>query len=196
MLSPALLLAVSLAATPAPSSASGVSLEETASHRKVNLTGGALLETDFQPSFHSELRLTDDLRLLHGENAPALDNGGGVSSDIRQILALILGFIPGFGLGHLVAHDKSGFILFLVIDVVLWFVGGAFWFAWHGWWLGPFGGVIWLVVHIIQALDAYGSAGGEKLIMQTREKAVRFANSDEGSPVQPAILTRVLKFDF
>lgn len=199
MLTAALLLTATLAATPAPANDSGISLSTTTDARKVTLTGGAVLESDYQPSLHSELRLTDDLRLLHGDSPAPLDHGGGVSSDVRQILALILGFFPGFGLGHLVAHDKSGFILFLVIDIVLHVLGWTVGFVvFHGWGLfWGIGSLLYLVVHIIQALDAYASAGGERILMNTREKAVRFANSDdEGRPNPPVITSRIFKLEF
>ncbi|MFL5318014.1 MAG: hypothetical protein ACJ790_00055 [Myxococcaceae bacterium] len=195
MFTAALLLTVSLAAAPEPS---GVTLSDTASSRKVSLTEGAVLESGYLPSLHSELRLTDDLRLLRGDSPAPLDQGGGVSSDVRQILSLVLGFFPGFGLGHLIAHDRNGFILFLIIDIVLLVVGATIGFiVFQGGFYWGIGGLLWLVVHIIQALDAYASAGGERFLMETREKAVRFANSDdEGRPNQPLITSRILRFDF
>ena len=44
--------------------------------------------------------------------------GGGVGGP-DAFLSAILGFIPGFGLGHLVAGSISGFLEWLIVDIVL-----------------------------------------------------------------------------
>lgn len=181
----AVLFTVPALASPEP----GISLTATAGKRQASLLN-ASLDASYRPSESPALRLIDDVRLARTEVGP-LDEGGGVSSDVRAVLALILGFIPGFGLGHLIARDRDGFILFLIIDIVLY---AAWWFV-GGWWgtplWGPFryiGGLIWLVVHIFQAIDAYGAASGDRLIERTREKALRIA----GVPgrEEPVITTR------
>src|SRR3954470_19372257 len=56
---------------------------------------------------------------------PDEGGGAGVSSDVMPLLAILLSLFVGFGTGHLVVHDRDGFILFLVVDVVLWAVGGV-----------------------------------------------------------------------
>lgn len=142
----------------------------------------------------TSVRLVDGLDPVRTEQLPALDMGGGVGSDARQILALLLGFIPGFGLGHLIARDKQGFVLFLIIDIVLYV---AWWVPWVGFKLSPFGfigGLVWLVVHIFQGLDAYAEAGGERLIELNRERAVRIAAAP-GREEDPTT-TRLFSFAF
>jgi hypothetical protein len=171
----------------------GVELASTVEARSASLLGGLSLDATYRPSQSPALRIGDGVR-FGLEGAPALDQGGGVSSEIRQILALILGFVPGFGLGHLIARDRDGFILFLVIDIVLYVVWGAVWGGLR-WGLGWLGGIVWLVVHIIQALDAYAEAGGERIVGVLREKAVEIATADERRV--PAITTtRAFAFRF
>lgn len=172
--------------------ASEVSLTATADARKVTLLGGLALDATLRPSAAPALRLTDGLR-FEREGLRELDAGGALSGETRQILALILGFVPGFGIGHLIARDRDGFILFLIIDValyVLWGVGWRF--------FSPFafiGGAVWLVVHIIQALDAYAEAGGERIVGVIREKAMVLADLGPGrESARPTV--RAFEFRF
>lgn len=180
-------LSLPVAAQPA------VTLGGGSAGRSATLLGEASLEASYKPSLTPPLRLSDAARFGLASAPEALDRGGGLSSDARQILALILGIIPGFGLGHLIARDRDGFILFLVIDIVLYVAWGV---VGLGFW-DPFkfvGGVVWLVVHIFQGIDAYGAAGGARLIELNREKAVRLA----GLPgrEEPVVTTRAFGFSF
>src|SRR4051812_28432423 len=50
---------------------------------------------------------------------PDEGGGAGVSSDVIPVLAILLALFVGFGTGHLVVHDREGFILFLIVDVVI-----------------------------------------------------------------------------
>ncbi len=175
----------------------GISLGSVdTTHRKASFLGGLELDASWRPSAFEPLRLTDGIRLASAETPLALDRGGGLDSDLRQILALILGFVPGFGLGHLIARDKDGFILFLIIDIALYVLWGVFGGIYHGWFWG-IGGVVWLVVHIIQALDAYGEAGGPRIVEIMRERAVEVAirAAPREVPV-PAVTAKVLEFAF
>jgi hypothetical protein len=52
-------------------------------------------------------------------DATAVGGGDGASSGALVFLAGLLGFIPGFGLGHLISGHIGGFVIFLVIDLVL-----------------------------------------------------------------------------
>lgn len=186
-----LVIAASLLAAPTDTD-SGIKVGD--SPRKATLMGNTALESDYRPSQHSLLRLVDDVRFLRGESPSPLDQGGGLSSDMRQILALILGFIPGFGLGHLVAGDRNGFILFLLIDVVLY----VLWWGVGWYFFSPIrfvGGLVWLVVHIIQAIDAYGSAGGGRLVQHLRENAIQIA-SVPGRAIEPLVTMRQFSYKF
>lgn len=188
------LSAMSGASGPAAAPTEGISLVEPSIPHQASLLGGAELDSSFKPSDFAPLRLTDGIRFA-GSEIPALDQGGGMSSDLRQVLALLLGFIPGFGLGHLIAHDRDGFVLFLVIDValyVLWGTVGAI--VWHPFW--GIGGAVWLVVHIIQALDAYAEAGGERIVQRLRENAVEIASRSLPERDAPVVTTRVFGFNF
>ncbi len=48
------------------------------------------------------------------DSAGSGDDVGGLA-----LLCGILGFFPGFGIGHLVAGNINGFILFLIVDIVI-----------------------------------------------------------------------------
>lgn len=139
-------------------------------------------------AFHFDsLSLDDEFRI---------DDGGGLSSDTRQILSLVLGIIPGFGLGHLIARDRDGFVLFLIIDVAIAVVGGGLGWALKApgllWGLG---GILVLVERIIEGLDAYASAGGERFIEVTRERSISFASV--ANPLsQIPVTTRVFDLRF
>jgi hypothetical protein len=192
----ATLLCGTAAAEPEATPDASVSFTRTFDGRSARLLQGLELSGTWKPSEAAPLRMTDDLRFQLAGAPAALDAGGGMDSELRQILALLLGFFPGFGIGHLIAHDRDGFILFLVIDVVLYVVGGifGFWVIHHGIFWG-LGGLVWLVVHIIQALDAYGEAGGPRIVQQLRERAVELSSAD-GGRTQPIVTTRFLRFDF
>ncbi len=167
------------AAVAATEEPNGVSLSQSQDARRVSLLGGLELDATLKPSASPPLRLTDGLRYDREGPLRPLDMGGGLSSDVRQILSLIIGFIPGFGLGHLIAGDKDGFILFLVIDVALYVLWGVVGFGFFH----PFrfiGGAVWLVVHLIQALDAYAEAGGPRIVQAVREQAVGLADLGPG----------------
>jgi hypothetical protein len=174
--------------------AAGVQLSTTMEKRSASLLGGLELDATWRPSAMAPLRETDGLRFM-SESPRALDAGGGVDSDVRQILALILGFIPGFGIGHLIAQDRDGFILFLIIDIAIYAVWGALWFNFYGW-IGPIGGIVWLVVHIIQALDAYAEAGGGRIVERTRERAVGIASAAADPISAPVTTTRLFALQF
>jgi hypothetical protein len=190
-------LSSSTAALPEPAQDTrGISLVASMEDRSASLLQGQGLAASWKPSASTPLRLTDGLRLNQSELPMALDQGGGMTSDTRQILALILGFFPGFGLGHLVAGDKHGFVTFLIVDLVLYagwaILGGIL----HGvaWWVPGF---VWLVVHIFQALDAYGQAGGERIVERLRERAVEIASGGGGRGSDgPVITTRVWSLSF
>jgi hypothetical protein len=195
ILSLAVVLSASTAAIAPQAEGPGISLSASAAQRSASLLDGVSLAASWKMSAAaSPLRLTDNVRLEQQQWPQALDQGGGVSSDVRQILALILGFIPGFGIGHLVARDRDGFILFLVIDAALyvaWVVVGS---VFRGFFWG-LGGAVWLVVHVIQALDAYAEAGGERFVQMVREQAVEVAGrsrANEGA----VITTRAMSFSF
>jgi hypothetical protein len=57
--------------------------------------------------------------------------------------------------------------------------------------------VVWLVVHVIQALDAYHQAGGEKIVEVLRDRAVEIASGGGGRGSDgPVITTRVWSLSF
>lgn len=150
------------------------------------------LESEFKPELNPILRLADPLKFdLQGIPAP-LDYGSAVSSDTRAVLALVLGLLVGFGIGHLVARDRGGFILFLVVDIVIIAVSSVFHFATRGFFWG-IGGLALLISHIIQGLDAYASAGGERLVQEVRKNTVLIADTGRDSALPT---TRAFAFTF
>ena len=71
---------------------------------------------------------------------PDEGGGAGVSSDVQPLIAILLSLFIGFGLGHLIVHDRDGFILFLVVDVVIIAVTSILGVVTPLWWLGYGGG--------------------------------------------------------
>jgi len=189
-----LLLALSMtSSTPAMASPSiqaledGIHLTHNASVFKASLLEGLELSTSVMLSHAPPLRISDDLRLgLTG--LPSLDEGGGVSSGTRPLLALVLGLLLGFGTGHLVAQDRNGFVLFLIIDLAIIVISNVFEFlVVHGGLFFGLGGLALLVSHIIQGIDAYGESSGQRILQLTRESEVRIANA--GSGLAPPVST-------
>ena len=127
-----------------------------------SLLQGVELDGSLRPSASPPLRITDALRLGHAA-IPRLDRGGALDEGSRQVFAMTMGFLVGFGVGHLIAHDPNGFALFLIIDITL--LTGAI--VLDVLFEGPFAviGIATLVVsHIVQGLDAFRQAGGEPII--------------------------------
>jgi hypothetical protein len=108
------------------------------------------------------------------------DLGGGAgrrgAGDVKDVLALILGIIPGFGLGHVIA-DSHVWTTWLIIDVVIlvvfWVALPWYWTDWDGpyyrrwgwgWypWSGLFNLLI-LVERILEGIDAFKRARGSSL---------------------------------
>jgi hypothetical protein len=160
-------------------------------HRTLRLAEAPGPETPAGALASPRLSLTETDPL---DGTQPLDTGGGVSAQTRQVLALVLGLVIGFGIGHLVARDMDGFVLFLLVDVAIITVMIVLGEAVHGvfFTLGALGLV---VSHVIQGLDAYHSAGGQRLIQWWRERAVRVVSADEAREA-PAITTRVLALRF
>jgi hypothetical protein len=135
-------------------------------------------------SFH--LTAPKALGALAPLSLPAMpDEGGGagVSSDVQPILAILLSAFIGLGLGHLIVHDRDGFILFLVVDIVLLAVGGVLSSPFSPFfWLGYYGisGLLLVVSHVIQVLDVYQKAYGTKLLDRTRDHVLLAAPPPAG----------------
>jgi hypothetical protein len=196
IVSTALLLV--LAATPLePASPADptVGFAHSMQDRHARLLEGLELAATFKPSETPPLRLLDSHRFGLMEGPLPLDLGGGVSGGTRQVLAVVLGLLVGFGTGHLVAGDQNGFILFLVVDVAIIVASALFGAVLGVGLLARLGGVALLVSHIIQALDAYGAAGGQRIVEQTRRKAIQVADVTGGREAPP-ITTQALAFTF
>jgi len=86
--------------------------------------------------------------------------------------------VVGFGIAHLLIKDNNNFTLFLIIDIAL-VVGAVVLSNIPGICSSDdrVAGVSGL--HIYQGLDAYGKAGGQKIVQWTRENAVEVASSED-----------------
>ncbi|HZH04291.1 MAG TPA: hypothetical protein VEY30_10925 [Myxococcaceae bacterium] len=174
----------------------GVGLAQTLEGRRASLLEGAELDATYRPSEAEPLRLIDSVRFGRQDRPFPLDRGGALDDDSRPVLSLVLGFLIGFGLGHLVAGDRDGFLLFLLVDVAIVVVTIVLDSVIQG---GPFGvlGVLALVAsHIIQGIDSYAEAGGERLVQRTRETALVPLASSEENRLSPATVTRVFRYAF
>ncbi len=100
----------------------------------VRTTSASLLEDNTRPLPQVvDAFLLDDIRLemtsemtrfandMFPEDRASDAAGSGYGDDVGGLALLcgILGFFPGFGIGHLVAGNISGFVLFLVVDIVI-----------------------------------------------------------------------------
>lgn len=191
-----LLLASLLSATPvapAPAADPTVSYARSMEGRHARLLDGLELAATFKLSQTPALRLTDAERLGLLHPLP-LDTGGGVDAETRQVLALVLGLFIGFGTGHLVARDRDGFLLFLIVDAAIIVVSSVFRIAFGGWFWG-LGGLALLVSHVIQGIDALGKAGGPRIVEETRQRAVEVADVSRGRDAPPTT-TRAFAFSF
>lgn len=135
---------------------------------------------------------------------PAPDQGGGagVSGDVIPVLAILLALFVGFGTGHLVVHDREGFILFLIVDVVIvavasvlsgvFYAGGLWFLGWTG-----LSGVAFLISHLIQVLDVYGKAFGTKVLDRARYTTMVIDGPRSGPDLLlPGGTQRVLNWSF
>ncbi|HYO54113.1 hypothetical protein [Archangium sp.] len=188
------LLATTPAPEPVPAADPTVSFARSLEGRHARLLEGLELAATFKPSMTPPLRLTDAMRFGLMDAPLPLDTGGAVSAEMRPILALVLGLILGFGTGHLVAGDRNGFILFLVVDLAIVVVSVILRFAVGGWFWG-LGGLALLISHVIQGIDALGKAGGPRLVEATRQRAVEVADVSGGRDTPP-ITTRAFAFTF
>lgn len=183
------------AAAEVVSPAEGITLSSTAEGRKASLLVGIALESAYKPSQNAALALLDGLRFDLQDKLP-LDTGAAIDSGTRPLLALLLGLIIGFGLGHLVARDRDGFILFLVVDLVIVVVASIIPWAIPGiGWFWGVGGLAKLVSNIIQGIDAYSQAGGGRIVEWTRQNTVEIAYRGDGRDT-PAATFRMAGFAF
>jgi len=101
----------------------------------------------------------------------ALDEGGGAGRHggqrVDPAIALILGIIPGFGIGHLVAGSQQ-WIYWLIADILIFVVWpGGFFYVDHGG-AYPLLGLLVLVERIFEGLSAFQAAGGGPVFRSER----------------------------
>ena len=128
---------------------------------------------------------------LDGEPAWGFDDGGGagMTHGEREVLALILGIIPGFGLGHVVARSPA-WILWLLVDVILFVVVGfGFWWGpyWWGGGLGGLGAAIFVVERVLEGYFAYRAAGGRPIAALPPEPGLAMAPALRGTAAPLAV---------
>jgi hypothetical protein len=92
------------------------------------------------------------------------DGGGGNSAGVPPVLALLLGIIPGFGVGHLAA-GSGAWVTWFVVDLVLFLLYyGFFWWFVPGWYLGGLFrllvAIAIIVERVYEGFDAFHKAGG------------------------------------
>jgi hypothetical protein len=112
----------------------------------------------------------------------AVDTGGGAPGRRQRVepaLALILGIIPGFGLGHLLAGSEQ-WVIWLIADIVIFLVwpGGFFFVSDRGNAYG-FLGLLVLVERIFEGISAYQAAGGGPILRSERGFAAALPSPSE-----------------
>jgi hypothetical protein len=104
---------------------------------------------------HEISQFTDDV-MPRGKAYDAAGSGDDVGG--LALLCGLLGFFPGFGIGHAIAGNIGGFVLFLCIDLVIvgvfFIVFPIFYFPF--WYLASL--VVILVERIVEAFSAANSA--------------------------------------
>jgi len=181
-----LIAAVLLGATHSPPTSVLPWLELQHTQAKAN-SASLLSEAEPEAPQAFDRYLMADIRVAMGDELIRFSNevlpegrsldrvGAGDDVGAWALLCGILGFFPGFGIGHLVAGNLTGFVIFLVIDIVL---AGVFWIwfpLWPGFvlWYVP-GLIVFLVERIVEAFLAAASA--------TRYYHYRYADSDLAEP--------------
>lgn len=112
-----------------------------------------------------------------------VDDGGGAGrrGRVEPAVALILGIIPGFGIGHLVAGSDQ-WVYWLIADIVIFLIwpGGFFLTSDRAY---SFLGLLVLVERIVEGITAYQAAGGGPIFRSERG----FAAAGPASPIDLAI---------
>ncbi len=120
---------------------------------------------------------------VKGLPALALDDGGGARhrARVEPAVALILGIIPGFGIGHLVAGSDQ-WVIWLIADILIFVVwpGGFFITSDRTY---SFLGLLVLVERIFEGISAYQAAGGGPVFRSERG----LASAGPPSPVDLAL---------
>jgi hypothetical protein len=107
---------------------------------------------------------------------------------------LLIGLFVGFGIGHLIAGDRQGFILWLIIDVVAIVALIVIYTLLPGI-VGLLATVGFVVERVIQGIDAYGSAGGQRIVERSYDGAMFARESVErGTRFQPVVRTMSFAF--
>jgi hypothetical protein len=112
---------------------------------------------------------------LGGAEAPDLamqsarDGGrGGGYTRVEPALCLVLGIIPGFGIGHLLAHSRQ-WVVWLVVDIA---IAVLFWGPYWYWpdhpRFFPVLNLLVLVERIFEGISAYQAAGGGRILPYDR----------------------------
>jgi hypothetical protein len=123
---------------------------------------------DGQPAPRAHLAVPE--LSVAGVTLLGVDTGGGAGGGRQRVepaLALILGIIPGFGIGHLLAGSDQ-WVIWLIADIVIFAVWpGGFLFAdGHG--AYNFLGLLVLVERIFEGISAYQAAGGGPILRSER----------------------------
>jgi hypothetical protein len=99
----------------------------------------------------------------------AVDEGGGAARGgqrVEPVLALILGIIPGFGIGHLLAGSPQ-WTIWLIADIIIFVVWPGGFFVTDSRAYG-FLGLLVLVERIFEGISAYQAAGGSPIFRDLR----------------------------
>ncbi len=111
---------------------------------------------------------------------PDLGGSGSGGGRPEPVLALVLGIIPGFGLGHLYAGARGEATTWLIIDLAL--LGGSIviW-AVAGYPLGALIWIAWVVERGFEGYFAFQAAGGSRRAAAAEPDAGALASLDPRS---------------
>ena len=118
----------------------------------------------------------------------ALDEGSGAGASRRARVdppvALILGIIPGFGIGHLIAGSRD-WVIWLIADIVIALVAWGPFVYWRNRpdYYVPFLSLLVIVERIFEGLSAYQAAGGGPIFRSQRWSSPGPSPADRALPV-------------
>jgi hypothetical protein len=142
---------------------------------------------DAPPEFTPGAGLELPALALEGVPLGAVDDGGGAPARrgghrVEPAVALILGIIPGFGLGHFLAGSHDA-VYWLIADIIIFFVwpGGFVFTSDRAY---AFLGLLVLVERVIEGLSAFQAAGGGPVFRAERDL---FASAPPTSPAELAV---------
>ena len=113
------------------------------------------------------------------------ESGAGGDAQARQTLALVLGFVVGFGVGHLIAGERGNFALFLILDAIVVGVAVVLNAVFiHSGVLYAIAVITLIASQLFQGIDAYSAAGPKNVVKRQRDSAILLVEGPKPNATQ------------